>query len=223
MNSPSLSTQESNQEMDSRLVLFVSALVALTSFCSCKQQEVSLFNGKDLGGWEFFLAETDGPVSEEPTFSVKDGMLHISGKPNGYIRTVEKYADYTLRLEWRWTESRADSGIYSRLQEGDKVWPVGIQLQMRESDFGFFFSGIPLEGVKPDRNYRKPPLCQDDPELPDGEWNDTRIICEGGHITAYVNGVLVNETQCDALEGYIGIQSEGGAMDFRNIRLIPAK
>ena len=222
MNSPSLSTNESDSEMNGRLLIFVSAFLALTSFSSCKQQEVLLFNAKDLSGWEYFLAETD-TAPAEPTFSVKEGMLHISGKPNGYIRTVEKYSDYTLLLEWRWTEGRADSGIYSRLQEGDKVWPVGIQLQLRESDFGFFFSGIPLEGVVPDRNYRKAPLCNGDPELPDGEWNETRIVCEGGHVTAYVNGVLVNEAQCDSPEGYIGIQSEGGAMDFRNIRLIPAK
>lgn len=208
--------------MNSRLILFVSVIGALTNFYSCKQQEVSLFNGKDLSGWEYFLAESE-TVPAEPTFSVKDGLLHITGTPFGYIRTAEKYSDYTLLLEWRWTERRADSGIYSYLQEGDKVWPVGVQFQLRESDFGFFFSGIPLEGIKPERNYRKPPLCQGDPELPDGEWNETKVICKGGHITAYVNGVLVNETQSDALEGYIGIQSEGGAMDFRNIRILPAE
>ena len=32
-------------------------------------------------------------------------------------------------------------------------------------------------------------------------------------------GVLVNEARCAATEGYIGLQSEGGAMDVRNIRI----
>lgn len=207
--------------MRNRLFLLVSAISALTAFSSCNQ-ELALFNGEDLTGWVYFVADTDTPPAE-PTFSVIDGLLHISGQPNGYIRTEQKYTDYTLLLEWRWTDGRADSGIYSRLQEGDKVWPTGIQLQMRESDFGYFFSGIPLEGIVPERNYRKPPVCDGDPERPDGEWNDVKVVCEGGHIVAYVNGVLVNEAQCDALDGYIGLQSEGGAMDFRNIRLIPQK
>ena len=208
--------------MNNRLLLYVSVLGALTYFCSCKQQGVSLFNGKDLTGWEYFLEETE-TVPAEPTFSVKDGMLHITGTPFGYIRTTGKYTDYTLILEWRWSEGRADSGIFNRLQEGDKVWPVGVQLQLRESDFGFYFSGIPMDGVKPEKSYRIAPIYKGDPELPDGEWNETKIICKGRCITSYVNGVLVNEMNCDALEGYIGIQSEGGAMDFRNIRILPSE
>jgi hypothetical protein len=30
---------------------------------------------------------------------------------------------------------------------------------------------------------------------------------------------MINEAQCKATEGYIGLQSEGGAMEFRNIFL----
>ena len=91
-----------------------------------------------------------------------------------------------------------------------------IQLQLRASDFGFLFSGLKLEGVE-GPFCRKEPLCEEDPELPDGQWNETVIICKGGHVTATVNGVLVNETQCEASEGYIGFQSEGGAIEYRDI------
>ena len=38
-------------------------------------------------------------------------------------------------------------------------------------------------------------------------------------IKVWLNGILVNDAVCDATEGYIAIQSEGGAMDFRNIVL----
>lgn len=196
-----------------RRILLI-ALAATVLLGACDKRKEVLFNGKDLTGWVFFTRE-DSTVTE-PTFTVRDGAIHVSGQPFGYIRTEKKYADYTLHLQWRWTEGRVDGGIYSRLQDEDKVWPDGVQLQIRERDFGYLFSAIPLEGVE-GPFYRKAPLCEGDPEKPDGEWNDTVITCKGGQITCTVNGVLVNEALAEATEGYIGLQSEGGAIEFRDI------
>ena len=190
------------------------ALAFITLLGSCNQRKEMLFNGKDLDGWVFFTRE-DSTVTE-PTFTARDGALHITGQPFGYIRTVKKYGDYTLHLQWRWAGPRVDSGIFNRLPDNDKVWPDGIQLQLRESDFGYLFSAIPLEGVE-GPFFRKAPLCEGDPEKADGEWNETVITCQGGHITCTVNGVLVNEAVATATEGYIGFQSEGGALEFRDI------
>ena len=202
--------------------LLTAAIMAVSSImlCGCRGSE-SIFNGRDLEGWVCVTSSEDSVSSEAgPTFSVVDGALHISGHPFGYIRTAKSYSDYVLTLEWRWAgEKRADSGIFNRIQEGDKVWPAGVQCQMRESDFGFFFSPLPLEGVEGDGFYRKGNLCKSDPELPDGEWNTAEFTCKGSHISAVVNGVLVNEADCSATEGYIGFQSEGGAIEFRSIRL----
>lgn len=196
------------------LILFAAAMLAGLVSCS---RETVLFNGKNLDGWIAVIDESEGAPAE-PVFSVRDGVLAMTGTPKGYLRTVDSYSDYTLLLEWRWTAGRVDSGIFNRLTGEDKVWPTGIQLQMRESDFGYFFSGYPLQGVE---GRRKPALCESDPEKADGEWNTAKIICKGGHLEAYVNDVLVNEADCDVTEGYIGLQSEGGAMEFRNIRLVP--
>jgi len=190
------------------------ALAFITLLGSCNQRKEMLFNGKDLDGWVFFTRE-DSMVTE-PTFTVVDGALHITGQPFGYIRTVKKYGDYTLHLQWRWAGPRTDSGIFNHLPDNDKVWPDGIQLQLRESDFGYLFSAIPLEGVE-GPFFRKAPLCEGDPEKADGEWNETVITCQGGHITCTVNGVLVNEAVATAAEGYIGFQSEGGALEFKDI------
>ena len=62
-------------------------------------------------------------------------------------------------------------------------------------------------------------MVDESPEKPVGEWNIMEFECHEGHIKAYLNGVLVNEAQCSAHEGPIGIQSEGGPMDFRYIRI----
>ena len=82
--------------------------------------------------------------------------------------------------------------------------------------FGVHFSGIALEGVE-GPFCRKAPICEGNPEKADGEWNETIIVCKGGHIRATVNGVLANEAVAAATEGYIGFQSEGGPIEFRNI------
>ena len=185
-----------------------------------------LFNGKNLDGWTCVTAEpkensapqesTESQALSEPTFSVRDGALRVSGEPFGYIRTEKKYSDYTLHVEWRWGGKRVDSGIFTFLQDADKVWPSGIQIQLRESDFGFLFSSIPLEGIE-GPFFRKGPVCDGDPERADGSWNEAVISCKGGRIRAMVNGFLVNEAVADATEGYIGFQSEGGPIEFRNI------
>ena len=53
-----------------------------------------------------------------------------------------------------------------------------------------------------------------------GEWNKVDIICDGNHITTYVNGVLQNEcTGFTYDNGYICLQSEGTPILFKNIWL----
>ncbi len=174
-----------------------------------------LLSGDDLSGWKVVLKE-DEPA-EGPTFSLSDGILQISGQPFGYIRTEEKFSDYVLQLEWRWAGSEGvDGGIFNYLQEGDKVWPQGVQLQMTPKDMGVLMGGIPLEGVE-GPFYRKPRIVEESPEKPVGEWNRMVFFCKDGHISAWLNGVLVNLAVSEATEGYIGFQSEGGPMEFRNV------
>ena len=174
-----------------------------------------LFNGKDLTGWKVVLREDE--TVKEPTFVADKGVLHISGQPFGYIRTEQAFSNYTLHLEWRWAGDKGvDSGIFHFLQGEDKVWPTGVQLQMTPQDMGVLMGGIPMEGIE-GPFYRKARIVETSPEKPVGEWNCMDFVCREGKIKAFLNGVLVNEANCDAKEGFIGIQSEGGAMDFRNI------
>ncbi|MBR6933013.1 MAG: DUF1080 domain-containing protein, partial [Bacteroidales bacterium] len=79
-------------------ILFAIAFIAVLA--SCGRKEV-LFNGKDLEGWVWVTKADSVAVPDDmplppPTFSVQDGVLHITGEPFGYIRTEKKYADYTL-------------------------------------------------------------------------------------------------------------------------------
>ena len=105
---------------------FLAALCAAAIFFSCSEEKpVVLFNGENLDGWKTVVAdEPEG--TEEDTFSVKEGVMHITGKPFGYIRTEKKYSDYLLHLEWRWAEEESvDGGVFNRLQDG--LYHPGLQ------------------------------------------------------------------------------------------------
>lgn len=203
--------------MKSRIL--AAALLAATLLVSCSDKKVYLFNGKNMDGWKVVLKEEADAFSGASTFSVENEMIHITGQPFGYARTEKKYSNYLLHLEWRWAGPKGvDGGVFNYLQDGDKVWPQGVQLQMTPQDMGMLMGGIPIEGIE-GPFYRKERIVAESPEKPVGEWNEMEFLCKDGQIKCWLNGVLINEAVCDVTDGYIAVQSEGGSMDFRNIYL----
>ena len=181
--------------------------------------QVSLFNGKDLTGW---VPVTESE-SEEPVFKVEDGCIVVSGKPNGYLRTARQYGDYSLHVEWKWIGSGTNSGIFQRIQEGDKVWPTAYECQLMAGRAGDIVSlgGARIKEVPYDPAVKFPMKKRVHSgaqiELPDGEWNRAEIICKGDKMMVYINGSLENEATLSYKTGYIALQSEGGPLAFRNI------
>ena len=52
---------------------------------------VSIFNGNDLGGW---VIENDGQ------FAAQDGLLVVN-KGTGWLRSERQYADFVLKIDFR--------------------------------------------------------------------------------------------------------------------------
>ncbi len=185
-----------------------------------------LFNGKDLSGWVPVTdpADTSG-ADPAAVFTVKDGLLQISGRPFGYLRTDRQYADYTLFVEWRWVGQGTNSGLFQRVQEGDKVWPCAVECQLMAGRAGDLVSlgGARIAEIPFDPAVKFPVKKRNHPdaalELPDGEWNRAEIICRGNRMTVYINGSLENEATLSATAGYIALQSEGGPLEIRSVRL----
>ncbi len=193
------------------------ALAVVMTSCGGGSEKVELFNGSDLAGWEFYLAPgTEVEASE--VFTVADGCIRVAGQPFGYMRTAEKYGDYRLHVEWRWVGEGTNSGIFQRVQDGDKLWPNAIECQLCSGKAGDFvmLGGSKIEEMECVEEY--PVLARvGDYEKPVGEWNIAEVVCKGNKVTVYINGKLQNECTCDSLEGYIALQSEGGPLEFRNI------
>jgi len=59
-------------------------------------------------------------------------------------------------------------------------------------------------------------------EKPRGQWNELIWICENDHITAQLNGVIVNEAHgVFPRRGKILLQCEGSEIYFRRVALEP--
>ncbi len=62
----------------------------------------------------------------------------------------------------------------------------------------------------------------DSNEKKTGGWNKYEITCKGDTIEVAINGQLQNKaTGVNISKGYIGLQSEGVPIMFRNIKLTP--
>ena len=203
-------------------------MVALSLFAmgACSQTE-NLFNGKDLSNWNFVVA--DESVSPTDVYSVKDGVINIKGNPFGYMYTKNKYTDYVLELEWRWPEAASNSGIFLIIADPKNPFPNGIECQLRAGSAGDFvlLGGSDLnEYVAPESGRPNFPVIskrEESSEKPIGEWNKAKFEVKDGKITAIINGVLQNQGTNKVKEGYIGLQSEGGPIQFRNVKLTSQK
>ncbi len=170
-------------------------------------KKVSLWNGKDFRGWRFILKEEGYDAAK--VWSVKDGVIHCEGRPNGYMRTETKFSHFKLHVEWRWIEKGGNSGIYFYLQEPDAVWPIGrtIECQLYMGKAG---------------EVRRQPILHGSNEKPFGQWNSADIHCEANTVKIFINDLLQNEVNDLPFDsGRIALQSEGTPIGFRNIYIEP--
>lgn len=71
-------------------------------------EPVVLFEGKDLNRWYSWLKDHGKDKDPNSNFSVKDGILRISGKDWGGLVSRDEFSNYRIELEFAW---------------GGKVWP----------------------------------------------------------------------------------------------------
>ena len=176
-----------------------------------------LFNGKDLSNWTFFLKDPAADPSK--VFTIRDGVIHITGDPFGYMRTRETYADYELHLEWRWPVEATNSGVFLHAQQPDAIWPSCFECQLQAGRAGEF---ICMSGTKMNEQKTSPTFFiatkNQSNEKPVGEWNSLVVKCKGSTIEVNINGVLQNTaTGTSVSSGSICLQSEGKDIEFRNV------
>jgi len=186
-----------------------------------------LFNGKDLSGWVV--------VNTAPStwaFNA-EGMLTCTGKPIGEIRTEKMYQNFILELEWRHLKPQGNAGIFvwaDDITARGQPFHRGIEVQVLENAYGqgpghsthgdiFPIHGATMTPVN-GRGGGDRAFPTEERSKPSPEWNHYRIECRDGSISLAVNGKVVTQGHhCLPRKGYLCLESEGGVVHYRNVRL----
>jgi hypothetical protein len=183
------------------------------------------FNGKDLTGW---VAVNTAPS----TWKIQDGMLICSGKPIGELRTARTYQNFVMELEWRHMVPRGNAGVFvwaDDITARGVPFHRGIEVQVLENAYGntrshtthgdiFPIHGATMKPVNGRGGGRAFPT--ENRSKPSPEWNHYRITCQDGNISLAVNGKVVTRgTDCSPRKGYICLESEGGIVHYRNVKI----
>ena len=188
-----------------------------------ENEKIQLFNGKDLSNWVFHLK--DPAVDPTTVFTVKNGVINISGNPFGYMRTKESYSDYKLHAEWRWPGEAINSGVFLHGQQPDTIWLKCIECQLKAGSAGDF---VCMNGADMSERTNKASRVVNkmaaSSEKTAGEWNTLEVTCSANTIEVTVNGVLQNKgTNVSLTGGHICLQSESKEVEFRNVTLTKLK
>lgn len=196
---------------------------------------VSLFDGKSLTGWRTY--------QNKPTdsWSAHDGVLYCKGSTSGHqqhadLITAEQFENFELQITWKIAPA-ANSGIlYLVTEEFPASYESGPEYQLID-DFGY--PQKLLEWQKTGANY-----AMDSPAFqaakPAGEWNQTTILVNKGHVEHWLNGKKLVEYELGsedwkkhkaegkwkntagyaaARKGHIALQDHGGEAWFKDIKI----
>lgn len=192
---------------------------------------VSIFNGKDLTGWEGLV---ENPIKRQKMsksalgkaqkkanaqmledWFVKDGVIGFKGEGYNNICTIKDYGDFEMLVDWKITHG-GDSGIYLRGTPQVQIWDTARTDVGAEVGSGGLYNN--------QKNASKPLVVADNPI---NEWNTFRIKMVGERVTVHLNGKLVTDNV--VLENYwdrdraifakeaIELQAHGEDLGFRNV------
>ena len=180
-----------------------------------------IFNGRNLDGW----------IGAKHLYYVENGELVFKEGPKnfGNLFYHKPFANFTARFSFKLVPN-GNNGFAVRA--GKECVEGGALIGGNKVMTDAAYNGMEIQ-VLDDTGDKKQHLkawqyhgciygvvtAQKGALRPVGEWNEMEFLCKGGNIKVTLNGVMINEAQCKATEGYIGLQSEGGAMEFRNIFL----
>ena len=220
-----------------KLIPHVFALMLLSGIASAQEQ--TLFNGKDLTGWDgkpgWWTVE-DGVLTSEST---ADKKCH---KANYLVWTGGEPADFELNLDFKLSPNtpKANSGVQIRSERRPDWDTFGYQADMTGNGHlvGYVYHHgrglIAARGEKVNittAGKREVEKLGDADKLNGafkaGEWNHYRIVCNGPEITLYINDVLVcefsdHDPKQARAKGIIALQMHPGPpmkVQFKNIVL----
>jgi len=190
----------------------------------------SMFNGKDLSGWQGLVENPVARAKMKPAelakkqleannrvpgnWSVKDGCIWFNGKGDN-LCSIKEYGDFEMLADWKITKA-GDSGIYLRGAPQVQIWDTSrVEVGAQVGSGGLYNN---------QKNQSKPLKVADNQV---GEWNTFRIIMIGENVSVWLNGELVvdNITMENYWDrnipifpkGAIELQAHGTDLAFRDL------
>ena len=184
--------------------LLLNIILILTTISLTAQR--SLFNGKNLDGWNIHGSEL---------WYVENGILICESGPDkgyGYLSTEKFYDDFDLTVEFK-QEANGNSGVFIRSTfEGTKVSGWQVEVAPPGSDTGGVYESYGRGWlIKPDK--------EKDKVLKMGKWNKMRIRVVGNQIQSWLNGTSMISLEDEMIgkgKGSIALQiHDGGGIKVR--------
>lgn len=176
------------------------------------QKKRSLFNGKDLTGWNIHGTEK---------WYVENGELVCESGPDkeyGYLSTTEKYKNFELTLQFK-QEANGNSGVFIRSSiEGVKISGWQVEVAPLNGHTGGIYESY-------GRGWLIQPKAEDEAALKPGEWNTLRIKVINDEITSWLNGkqmVTLKDAKIGQGDGFIALQIHSGGgikVRWKNIHI----
>jgi len=150
-----------------------------------------LFDGQTLNGWRDY----NGKALTAP-WVVEDGTLAALGKGgdgNGYIVTEKEYENFELSFDWKISKGGNSGVLYHVVERPQYKVPyvTGPEFQVIDNEG---FQGKLEDWQKACADYA---MHVADPAKtkfkPVGEWNNSKIVFDNGHVEHWLNGEKVVE------------------------------
>ena len=204
--------------------MLAAILLLFTVSMSAQQpQWESLFNGKNLKGWEKLNGTAD--------YKIEDGVITgISkmGTPNTFMATKKMYTDFILEFDFKVSDG-LNSGVQFRsnsLKEYNNGRVHGYQFEIDPSSRAW--TGGIYDEARRGWLYALTEYPSAQKAFKNGEWNKARIEAIGHCIRTWVNGIPCSNILDDVTaKGFIALQvhaignkeQEGKTISWRNIRI----
>ena len=235
------------EQLMSKNLIFIAAFTATVLFFTGhaygqepekdKDGFVTIFNGKDLTGWE----------ADPEIWSVEDGCL-VGQSPNGEPYNKQNYiywakaepGDFVLKVKYRLTGKGSNSGIQIRSEKRPNWDCFGYQADIEEAPnwTGCLFHHtrgavvkrgfkgvITVDGTDETKQFADPTELAKKYKT-EGDWNEYEISAVGSVITLKINGELMCEVDDRhkeaAKKGIIAFQMHPGPpmkVELKDIRI----
>ncbi|MGA9063250.1 MAG: DUF1080 domain-containing protein, partial [Terracidiphilus sp.] len=200
-------------------------LAVLLSALPAFAQTIDLFpaNHEDAqhGIWTRVAIPPDHPVSQVAQWHIDYAKRQIVCDGNGgheWLRFNHEVRNFTFHVKWRFTPVTApnpkyNSGVFFRNNLDGSIWHQA----QTTLEGGYLFGVTPVDGKPQSFNLQKD--MKENRVKPAGQWNVYDIRCVGDICTLAVNGEVVNTAKVGLDEGYIGLESEGYQITFKDLEL----